>query len=360
VVEEPDPDGPTHHREDGGSVRIVSPSSAVALTPVDPDAFVAEVAALRAGVSAGASPPSADVPSTEGDPTPIGGDSSEPEVVEAPPPVPEDAPVASDSSPPDEAPTRSVTSSDAIDPQPAMPAPVANESDVVDVVTPVDRVAAVPSVEDDRGADEVEEIPADATADLPVDEGSDEIGSLFAQLRGGPAPSPEVHADPGTVDEPAPVHHDPPPAAASSDRVEVAETGDTPGDPERGEPTTPSWIPMQNEALRTIKRSLVELQNETLEHLRTDAAWVPDEAFVDRFTPAFVELAGAIGGEPDDLGTAFATDLLDAVSSAIERTRGAGAGDREVAAAASKVFRMWRSDEAERRVFGATATTSLA
>jgi len=41
------------------------------------------------------------------------------------------------------------------------------------------------------------------------------------------------------------------------------------------------------------------------------------------------------------------------VSSAIDRVRDAGGGEREVAAAASKVFRTWRSDEAERRVVDA-------
>ena len=128
--------------------------------------------------------------------------------------------------------------------------------------------------------------------------------------------------------------------------------------PEGAESTPPSWIPIQNDALRSIKRSLVELQNETLEHLRTDTGWVPDETFMDRFGPAFAVLTMAVGSEADDLGKAFATDLHDAVTSAIGRSRDGGGGDREVAAAASKVFRMWRSDEAERRVFAATATMS--
>ena len=95
----------------------------------------------------------------------------------------------------------------------------------------------------------------------------------------------------------------------------------------------------------------MELQNETLEHLRTDDAWMPDEAFTDRFRPTFAALTEGITGTADDAeGAAFGTDLFDAVSSAIERSRSTGAGDRAVAAAASKVFRMWRSDEAERRV----------
>jgi hypothetical protein len=118
-------------------------------------------------------------------------------------------------------------------------------------------------------------------------------------------------------------------------------------------------VTARNAALRTIKRSLVELQNETLEHLRTDGAWMPSEDFTDRFHEPFADLAATLTGVDDAAaGSAFGTDLFDAVTSAIERARSSGAGEREVAAAASKVFRMWRSDEAERRVIDA-ATVSV-
>jgi hypothetical protein len=43
----------------------------------------------------------------------------------------------------------------------------------------------------------------------------------------------------------------------------------------------------------------------------------------------------------------FATDLAVAVSGALEK---AGTGPRERQSAASRVFRVWRSDEAERRI----------
>jgi DivIVA domain-containing protein len=367
VVEEPDPDDPTHHTEDGGSVRIVSPSSVVSLSPVDPDAFVAEVAALRAEASAAASPSVPEVEAVDEAASPA--DDAvvpEPPVVTGPSPKPDDASmasddvVASDSLQSDELPARTGSPSDVVDPPPIAGTPVAVEVDAVDTVAPVHDPEAVPEVEDDGVVDGVAAIPAGTAVEVPVDGRSDEIGSLFAQLRDGPDQRSVVPSESGTVDAPAAAEPDPSPLPVGDQKAEVEGASGAALAPEGAESTPSSWIPMQNDALRSIKRSLVELQNETLEHLRTDSAWVPDESFMDRFTPAFGELADAVGHEPDDLGSAFATDLHDAVSSAIERTRGAGGGDREVAAAASKVFRMWRSDEAERRVFEATGTMSPA
>jgi len=117
-------------------------------------------------------------------------------------------------------------------------------------------------------------------------------------------------------------------------------------------PVTVSLIPAQNVALRAIKKTLVELQNDTLEHLREEEGWLPSEQFTDRFTGAFSDLAVAVSGDAHDggAGSAFGADLYDAVTTAIETVRAAGAGERAVAAAASKIFRTWRSDESERRV----------
>jgi len=112
--------------------------------------------------------------------------------------------------------------------------------------------------------------------------------------------------------------------------------------------------------LREIKRSLVDLQNDTLEHLRTDDGWVPPKNYTNKFVKTFEALADAIGAQ-DDGGSevaAFQKDLFRALTSAIEKSRDSGSGNRAVAAAASKVFRTWRSDEAERRVVA--SATSLA
>jgi hypothetical protein len=114
-------------------------------------------------------------------------------------------------------------------------------------------------------------------------------------------------------------------------------------------------IPLQNAALKEIKRTLVDLQNDALEHLRTDADWEPKKAFMSKFRKPFSELAVAITKSKDDGGAAkeFSADLNAAVVGAIAKTRESGAGDREVASSVSRVFRMWRADESERRVVDA-------
>ncbi|MDJ0791153.1 MAG: hypothetical protein QNJ71_04595 [Acidimicrobiia bacterium] len=232
------------------------------------------------------------------------------------------------------------------------------------------------------------------TASTNTEPAEDELGSLFAQLRvetadggDGPAPASDVTTAPpdaappetaSEIDEPEPSLEtglatdesdgdasDEPQGEAASRRtpvsqvvedqapvgVEASASGaaneDSPGPGD-------STIPAQNAALRSIKRTLVDLQNETLEHLRTDADWMPEEDYTDRFGSAFAELHRSVdGGDDPGNARAFAADLFDALSSAIERARTSGGGDRAVASAASKVFRMWRSDESERRVVAA-------
>jgi DNA-binding response OmpR family regulator len=46
----------------------------------------------------------------------------------------------------------------------------------------------------------------------------------------------------------------------------------------------------------------------------------------------------------------FVAALVAAVRAALERSRGAGTSARDTASSLSRVFRTWRTDEAERRV----------
>jgi DivIVA domain-containing protein len=292
-VEEPARDDLTRHGSDSGSVRIVSPSRAIALEPIDPDEFIAEVEALHSGTVAPAVTP-ASVPAPHPE-APFG---REPEV--------------------------------------------AAVAEAVVVITP-EATSAEPTTPELATA-EVANVEATPTPPVPAVASAtsgDEIGSLFASLREDASGS-----EPDTTGEIEAVADAPPPEHIEK-LVKIEKEEPTVTDP------TPesALIPVQNAALRTIKRSLVDLQNETLEHLRTDDGWMPDRAFTDRFGAPFSEMAYVLTGSTDpSLGTVFGADLHDAVSSAIERTRGAGAGEREVASSASKVFRTWRSDEAERRV----------
>ncbi|MEE8456816.1 MAG: DivIVA domain-containing protein [Acidimicrobiia bacterium] len=303
AVVEPEPDPLSHHGSDSSSVRIVAPSKSVKLMPVDADELVADVVALRSGkrVKTGSEP---DLDTT---PAPI-----ETVAVIAPPPQEEEEP------------------------------PVRKE----------------PSVEPE-----------------PDD---DDIGSLFASLRDGAA-EPEAaetpplqqeleSIQPGGVSEPAgpeelEIEEEPPKEKLSTvDRRPSAEEAES-RTSEAGESVAddaPVLIPFQNAALKDIKRTLVELQNDALEHLRTDVGWVPKRAFTNKFKAPFGNLAEQITGAKNDGGAAkeFGADLFDAVTGALAKARQSGAGDRQVASSVSRVFRMWRADEAERRVVDAAQELS--
>jgi len=294
----------SHHGQDVGSVRIVAPSKAVILKPVDPDELVAEVEAMRSTAAAAAA--------TEAAP-----ESTRPETVAviSPPPAPA---------------------------VPVEASPQGPETQQADDAAPV-----------------VEEHPAD------TDISADEIGSIFARLkddtaeqvavtaeRSSIAAEPATTATPNVATEPlvdvaaAVAVQDPEPEAVAEEPsapAPVEESGAT----DAGQAAAAA----RNASLKTVKKALVELQNETLEGLRTDDAWLPPAGFTDVFGDAFGALAKANGADSGpDQARAFATDLEDSVTSAIESARSAGKGERAVAAAASKVFRMWRSDEAERRL----------
>jgi hypothetical protein len=117
---------------------------------------------------------------------------------------------------------------------------------------------------------------------------------------------------------------------------------------------------------------LVEAQNQALEDLRLIDGWEPDERIVtDEVSEALSTLAreSMVEGfaaaaemmhtdetpQPDDVDPGdpspeFAGALIEAAQGAVTRSRGSGAGHREIASALSRVFRSWRTDEAERRV----------
>ncbi|HSJ70236.1 MAG TPA: DivIVA domain-containing protein [Acidimicrobiia bacterium] len=331
---EPEPtDERTHHTSDSGSVRIVAATRVVPPTPVDVDELMAEVTALRAGISL--DPPEAptalaaveDAPTPPPDATLDTVEHVEEDVVQAEPPAPSE-PV-----------TEASAAEAAIADESVVEEPTTVEAAAVEAVTQAP-MAEAPAAEDD--------------AESVRDAMPDDIGSLFAMLRTPPEP---VTAPPVAVgNDVEPSSNGSAPAGPPPDGAEsAAHTEVVPAPTPDPEPDESAVIPLQNAALREIKRALVDLQNETLEHLRTDAGWTPNPEFTDRFDEPFTKLAIGLGSSASSSeGATFATDLLEAVTAAIERTRSSGGGEREVAASASKVFRTWRSDEAERRVVEAT------
>lgn len=297
-------DARSHHASDSGSVRIVSPSRALPLKPVDAEELVAEVVALRTGRTI-----------EPQDPLPSIDDRTDPEEVVEPETVATIAPPVSVDEPP------VVSQEPAAQPE----APTVVEAEVAEVEPEIE-----PEADDD------------------------DIGSLFASLRDDTAvPSPSEVA---TL---APPREPPRP---QPDEERVAEQPAAIPDPSDGEGVeelvsdeASTLIPLQNTALKEIKRSLVDLQNDALEHLRTDAEWLPKQAFTNKFKAPFGSLAAAITGAKNDGGAAkeFGAELHTAVTGALDTARESGAGDREVASSVSRIFRMWRADEAERRVVDA-------
>lgn len=188
-------------------------------------------------------------------------------------------------------------------------------------------------------------------------QGEDRLQALFASLRGGGdtvAPSP-LEAD-EQVEEPVDSsdqdEEDEPPEDDGTDWIAVRDS---------------RLLPITNRALRGVKKAITEIQNLALDNLRTTEDWEPNE--VDIAESLHADLV-AVWAESFAAGHAvaeemadeklkrpptpssnadrdFASDLSSAVKAAL---KGIGDGPRERQSAASRVFRVWRSDEAERRI----------
>jgi hypothetical protein len=208
-----------------------------------------------------------------------------------------------------------------------------------------------------------------------------------------PQPEPDPELEPGPEREPeTPSEPEPEPGAPSEDELQalfaslrgdgaeppaaVSEDVPTPlFDPTAGPDDGTDWIavrdsrllPITNRALRGVKKAMTEVQNVALDSLRTDVAWRPDEdsiaesvhaELVAVWSESFAaghsvaeEMAGERLQRPSTPSSRadqdFASDLASAVTVALDK---AGDGPRERQSAASRVFRVWRSDEAERRI----------
>jgi hypothetical protein len=206
----------------------------------------------------------------------------------------------------------------------------------------------------------VEEAP-EAPAPIPPDQErtqprSDEVSDIFSRLRGGPAPAPipattADSAEAAAVEVPAKKPRAP---ATSLDPFELRQR---------------LLLPVSNRALRNIKRQLTEIQNDALEELRVSGGeWEPQpSAMEEQIRPDIVVLLaesfsmGHTAAE-EMIGMSFprpptpARDEASAMSVVLAEqlqqviADGGEEGSREVAGAVSRVFRGWRTDEAERRV----------
>lgn len=212
--------------------------------------------------------------------------------------------------------------------------------------------------------------PASRTYDAAA---ADSFGSLFEDLRR--LHDTEARPDEGSAEAkpppPPPVRGavDTMPAAPASPSSPVAAPAERISAMERYHR---ALLPIANRTLRSVKRHLIDIHNEQLEALKNDPAdWQPqrervEESLVHDLTimhreafaagyDAALEMSEsppsplrpeAPAGEPEF----FVSALFDELVLTVQAGRENGRGARQLGTALSQVYRVWRTDQAERRV----------
>ena len=403
VVEETE-DARTHWPEDEGSVKIVSATRAMSAERVDADEMVAEIEAMRR------EPESRQLPVTSPQPEPS---PESPVVSLQPEPESDQLPAASPE--PEREPELARESESSSSPSGGgVAAGDGGGQEAEPDTKPGPEPSSVPSAEgrgdaeersDEAGGSESDQPPATSLQPEP-EPTPDPLAGLFARLR-DPAADGDAGGQgsdqlPASSSQPEP-EPDPEPESSSSpsgggadegggggqegDRLSEASSGPDP-QPEPEPETEPSLdpfalrerhlLPIQNRALRGVKRNLVEAQNRALEDLRLVDGWEPDgnivsgeisealailgrESLVAGFAAAAEMMETTETPQPEDVASVdpspeFTAALVEAAQNSVVRSRGTGAGHRETASSLSRVFRSWRTDEAERRVQFASRT----
>jgi cell division septum initiation protein DivIVA len=230
----------------------------------------------------------------------------------------------------------------------------------VDVTEP-DTIEAPPLAPEEATTDEATAAEATAAeATVQEEAAAPVIDDLFASLRGGaPAPASQIPAPDQPSEPVAAVQREDPSASVLPLRVDPFILRDR------------LLLPTTNRALREVKRVVVDLQNLTLEDIRTAGDdWAPDvDAFAAALRPplevlaaesvtagiaAAAEVTGSArpadvaSGSGVDAAAEMAAELGAALGDAVARAT--GLGPRQTTSAVSRVFRSWRTDEAERRL----------
>lgn len=224
--------------------------------------------------------------------------------------------------------------------------------------------APVAEVAETEGGDEPEQVedePTQEAVTMPPGK-SDDLGALFQALRG----SGRVAEEAGSAGEAETEASEE--QGAAGPQVEAAgESGEVDSGRDWIEVRDARLLPITNRALRGAKKALTELQNIALDGIRTEEDWRPDENVIGETLQA--ELI-AVWAESFAAGHAVAEEMTDskikrpatpfadsvplfarALAKAVEGALDdAGDGQRARQAAASRVFRVWRTDEAERRI----------
>lgn len=388
---------PRHWGDDEGSVRLVAPLHLREPTPVDADELVEEVERLREGVLAAELIGPEDGIGVELDVAAPQDESDDDGAAVAADADDDGEPAEDASTVVEDEPTHMEIGADAgaDDPEPPAAGDGVGETAEDDGAMAAEGAAVVvttgPGQEDasDTSGEPAapEEDEAEATA-VSGEADDHVLDDLFQRLRSddGVAPTPTPADEP---EEDAPVESPAAPVEPETVSVEhvVEEAPQQLGEPAADAPAeAPSLsvgeavdlrdrllLPIENRALRSVKRRIVDLQNRALEELRIgDGSWTPDRAmFTADLGPdlgklaqeAFVaghraaaEMSGTEGVSPPSTRTrtdavAMVVDpLATALASSYDRTVAQEGGARQVAAAVSRVFRAWRTDEAERRL----------
>jgi DivIVA domain-containing protein len=246
-----------------------------------------------------------------------------------------------------------------IEPRPAIE-PIDVQQPAVEVIEP--SATRRPPAEEKEAPLEVEDVEdiLEEPKPGPVDEPeANDVDALFEALREGghvpESPSGSETEEPRErrgVEKEVKAPDDWPTEDTARDWIEVRDT---------------RLLPITNRALRGTKKALTELQNIALDGLRTEEDWRPDVDTIDEAVQAELkavwaesfsaghvvaeEMTGSKIKRPPtpsaDTLPQFAEALAHSVSSALDDAED---GQRARQAAASRVFRVWRTDEAERRI----------
>ena len=214
------------------------------------------------------------------------------------------------------------------------------------------------------------ESPAESGVTPIAEPAEDVITDLFASLRTPDAASPPAAA----AETPAVV------AATNGEvgtHVEAASATTEPMDLEPAAPDADeaagdefaereaALLPLTNRALRVVKKQILDFQNVMLEATKADPdGWRADteeyRLALDPHVQALVDEAHqTAGGEgAADIAIEFGAALGGSVNAAADTMT--GSGYRETSASLGRVFRSWRSDEAERRLIELATAAYLA
>ncbi len=223
-----------------------------------------------------------------------------------------------------------------------------------------------------------------AAAGFPVDEPDLFGGPLVKVLPAEPEAPPEVEEEhPEVAEESAAAEEEVP--AVEEEPPAVEERPLRRGATRRRGPVDPHelrdrlLLPVANRIMRSVKRQLTEDQNIALEELRlSEAQWKPDPVGLEErlhgdlailaqesFAAGWVaaeEMTGVPAGRPrpeksdvPNHAPEIAAAVTEAVRKAVAESVDAGDSPQQTAATLSRVYRLWRTDEGEQRMFHLSA-----